>query len=142
MRHDVLIVGAGPTGLVLALWLAKQGIRPRTFSIVFVAALRSARRQIRINRPSGVNSAQLISGVAFASRALGIATLLSVSGVSLGVLAISALLDIDTPRQFGSRMRAFFGTRLHVKGSEKSETFEQLLHRLDPPPSPPTAFSG
>jgi 2-polyprenyl-6-methoxyphenol hydroxylase-like FAD-dependent oxidoreductase len=29
MRHDVLIVGAGTTGLVLALWLAKQGIRPR-----------------------------------------------------------------------------------------------------------------
>ena len=26
---DVLVVGAGPTGLVLALWLAKLGIRPR-----------------------------------------------------------------------------------------------------------------
>ncbi len=26
---EVLIVGAGPTGLVLALWLAKQGVRPR-----------------------------------------------------------------------------------------------------------------
>ncbi len=25
-RHDVLIVGAGPTGLALALWLARQGI--------------------------------------------------------------------------------------------------------------------
>jgi 2-polyprenyl-6-methoxyphenol hydroxylase-like FAD-dependent oxidoreductase len=25
-RHDVLIVGAGPTGLVLALWLARQGV--------------------------------------------------------------------------------------------------------------------
>jgi len=28
-RSDVLIVGAGPTGLVLALWLTKLGIRPR-----------------------------------------------------------------------------------------------------------------
>ncbi len=29
MRDDVLIVGAGPTGLALALWLTKQGIRVR-----------------------------------------------------------------------------------------------------------------
>src|SRR5262245_53038455 len=28
-RSDVLIVGAGPTGLVLALWLTKLGLRPR-----------------------------------------------------------------------------------------------------------------
>jgi 2-polyprenyl-6-methoxyphenol hydroxylase-like FAD-dependent oxidoreductase len=28
-RSDVLIVGAGPTGLVLALWLTKLGVRPR-----------------------------------------------------------------------------------------------------------------
>src|SRR6201993_2139060 len=28
-HSDVLIVGAGPTGLVLALWLAKLGITPR-----------------------------------------------------------------------------------------------------------------
>ena len=28
-RTDVLIVGAGPTGLVLALWLTKLGVRPR-----------------------------------------------------------------------------------------------------------------
>ena len=28
-RSEVLIVGAGPTGLVLALWLAKSGVRPR-----------------------------------------------------------------------------------------------------------------
>ncbi|MBV8768442.1 MAG: FAD-dependent monooxygenase, partial [Hyphomicrobiales bacterium] len=26
MRSDVLVVGAGPTGLVLALWLAKLGV--------------------------------------------------------------------------------------------------------------------
>ena len=28
-HSDVLIVGAGPTGLVLALWLTRLGIRPR-----------------------------------------------------------------------------------------------------------------
>jgi 2-polyprenyl-6-methoxyphenol hydroxylase-like FAD-dependent oxidoreductase len=28
-RSDVLIVGAGPTGLVLALWLTKLGLRVR-----------------------------------------------------------------------------------------------------------------
>ena len=28
-RSDVLIIGAGPTGLVLALWLSKLGIRVR-----------------------------------------------------------------------------------------------------------------
>src|SRR5947207_15131726 len=27
--RDVLIVGAGPTGLVLALWLIKLGVKPR-----------------------------------------------------------------------------------------------------------------
>ena len=28
-RSDVLIIGAGPTGLVLALWLAKLGVKVR-----------------------------------------------------------------------------------------------------------------
>src|SRR6516225_6491673 len=29
MRNDVLIIGAGPTGLVLALWLTKLGVKVR-----------------------------------------------------------------------------------------------------------------
>jgi 2-polyprenyl-6-methoxyphenol hydroxylase-like FAD-dependent oxidoreductase len=28
-QSDVLIIGAGPTGLVLALWLAKLGVKAR-----------------------------------------------------------------------------------------------------------------
>ena len=34
MDTDVLIVGAGPTGLVLALWLSKLGIRVRILDVV------------------------------------------------------------------------------------------------------------
>jgi 2-polyprenyl-6-methoxyphenol hydroxylase-like FAD-dependent oxidoreductase len=29
MRSDVLIIGAGPTGLVLALWLTNLGVKVR-----------------------------------------------------------------------------------------------------------------
>ena len=52
--EDVLIVGAGPTGLVLALWLAKLGVRAR---IVDKATAAAARRRARSrSRPARSSS--------------------------------------------------------------------------------------
>lgn len=40
-RSDVLVVGAGPTGLVLALWLTKLGVKPRVIDKIAAAGTTS-----------------------------------------------------------------------------------------------------
>ncbi|VDO08340.1 unnamed protein product [Brugia timori] len=44
------------------------------------------------------------SGFALGVRALGIATILSVSGVGLFIVSVSAALQVDSPQQFGHKM--------------------------------------
>ena len=52
-RSDVLIVGAGPTGLVLALWLSKLGAKVRAHAKDMIdEARRRKPLDIFRNRPS------------------------------------------------------------------------------------------
>ena len=49
----VLIVGAGPTGLVLALWLTKLGVRVRIIDKTADGASSTVREQLAIGFPGG-----------------------------------------------------------------------------------------
>ena len=42
LSADVLVIGAGPTGLVLALWLTRLGVRVRVIQSTLTAVLNSA----------------------------------------------------------------------------------------------------
>src|SRR6201994_1305508 len=75
MDAEVLIVGAGPTGLVLALWLTKLGVRfriiekeaalPRTSrAVVIHARTLEFYRQIGIDRPIVENGLR-VGGINF-----------------------------------------------------------------------------
>ncbi len=99
------------------------------FSLFLGLGVRSAVRQVRVNK-SDVPEARLVSGVWYASRALALATVISVSGVALCVVAVSVLLNVDTPREFGQKMTDLFGARYRLKGSEIKETWEDFSRRL------------
>lgn len=45
-RSDVLIIGAGPTGLVLALWLSKLGVRVRIIDKTSAPGTTSDRKSV------------------------------------------------------------------------------------------------
>lgn len=63
----------------------------------------------------------------FATRTFTIATLITCSGYALFIVAITAALDVDTPRQFGRKVTNFFGSTFRIKGSEISQQFEDIL---------------
>lgn len=63
----------------------------------------------------------------FATRAFAIATIITCSGYSLFVIAISAALDVNTPRQFGGKIKELCGSRLRIKGSETSQQFDDIF---------------
>ncbi|CAD5208796.1 unnamed protein product [Bursaphelenchus xylophilus] len=92
----------------------------------FGLGLRAAYKQAKPLDPQDLTKMKLMSGVGFASKALGIATLLTVSGFSLFVVGISALLDVNTPRQFGHKVRGAFGDKFRIAGSGSGESYESL----------------
>lgn len=47
MRSDVVIIGAGPTGLVLALWLTKLGVKVRIIDKTTASGTTSRARRPR-----------------------------------------------------------------------------------------------
>lgn len=63
----------------------------------------------------------------FASRAFVVATIITCSGYSLLVLTVTAALDVNTPRQFGTKVKNMFGSSFRIKGSETSQKFEDIF---------------
>ncbi|CAD5206129.1 unnamed protein product [Bursaphelenchus okinawaensis] len=92
----------------------------------FGLGVKAAFNQAKPLDPQQLSNAKLMSGVGFASRALGIATLLTVSGFSLVVLGVSALMDVNTPSQFGKKVRSSFGDRFRIAGSGSGESYDNL----------------
>src|SRR4051812_48307506 len=68
-------------------------------STCFAWGLRAAWKQAKPLKPNELTNANLMGGVGFASRALGIATILTISGFSLLILGVSAALNVNTPKQ-------------------------------------------
>jgi cation diffusion facilitator CzcD-associated flavoprotein CzcO len=71
-QNDVLVVGAGPTGLVLALWLTKLGVKPRI--IEKTASPGTTSRALAVHRSCGKcasSSTMRMVNFGFAARCQG-----------------------------------------------------------------------
>ncbi|VDD87336.1 unnamed protein product [Enterobius vermicularis] len=106
------------------------------FSILVCAAaagaslgvgIRSARKYTKESKVAGYSQARLNSGVNFASRALALSTVITVSGYTLLVIGISSLLNVNTPRQFGDKMKELFGDKFRLQKKESVSSFREVL---------------
>ncbi|VDM61009.1 unnamed protein product [Angiostrongylus costaricensis] len=96
-----------------------------------VAGLRSAWKYSRQPWAVDLQRSQVLSGVGLASKALGVATVITVSGFSLFIVGVSWILQVNTPRQFGTAMREAFGDSLRLPQSRNSQTFEELILSIE-----------
>uniref|UniRef100_A0A914Z6A1 Transmembrane protein 242 n=1 Tax=Panagrolaimus superbus TaxID=310955 RepID=A0A914Z6A1_9BILA len=97
-----------------------------TTATFFGLGIRAAFRQARPVEPTDLTRFKVMSGVGFASKALGIATLLTVSGYGLFVMGIVTFMDVNTPSQFGTKMKDVFGDRLRISKGNSIQTYESL----------------
>ncbi|KAK5969375.1 hypothetical protein GCK32_010946 [Trichostrongylus colubriformis] len=105
-----------------------------------LVGLRSAWKHTRQPEAANLCRAQVLSGVGFAGKALGVATLITVSGFSLFIISVSWALKVNTPRQFGTAMREAFGDSLRLPQSHKSQTFEEVILSLESSKQQPQYF--
>ncbi|KAI3421138.1 hypothetical protein GPALN_014766 [Globodera pallida] len=105
-------------------------------AVCFCLGLRAARAQAAPWRPGELSRRSLLSGTGLAMQAFGIATVLSVSGYILLLVAVSGVLGVNTWKQFGQKMTNFFGDRLRIpKGtSEGASSFAELLEMASQDP--------
>ncbi|CAO4363370.1 unnamed protein product [Caenorhabditis nigoni] len=93
--------------------------------------IRSAWKHSRQPEAADLAAAQLFSGAAFAGKALGVATVITVSGFTLLIVGVSALLQVNTPRQFGAAMKTAFGDSIRLPQSANSQTFEEFIKSIE-----------
>jgi hypothetical protein len=97
-----------------------------TTATFFGLGVRAAWKQARPVESTDLTRFKVMSGVGFASKALGIATLLTVSGYGLFVMGIVTIMDVHSPSQFGLKMKNVFGDRLRISKGTSIETYESL----------------
>ncbi|KAK0426226.1 hypothetical protein QR680_009597 [Steinernema hermaphroditum] len=117
-----------------------------TAASFFGVGIRSAWKQTRGFESEHLTRVKVISGVGFASRALATATLLTVSGFGLFIVGVSALLNVNTPRQFGDRMKSAFGDSLRISkrnpDNQSINSLTELLEQAAAPSKPSSSLSA
>lgn len=113
-----------------------------TAAITFGFGIKSARKYTKQASGEELTRAKIISGTAFASKALATATILTVSGFSLFLLGVSFALDVNTPKQFGTRMKNLFGDSLKIsKSNPDSKVYNSLTELFEEVSSKPNTDS-
>lgn len=102
--------------------------------------VRSALRHTRNPQAADFGHAKLITGVNFASKALAVTTVITVSGYALFIVGISALLNVNTPRQFGDKMKLIFGNKYRLEKNQSVSSFREVLRTVED--SSPTEASS
>ncbi|KAL3072682.1 hypothetical protein niasHS_017656 [Heterodera schachtii] len=102
-------------------------------ALCFGLGLRVARNQAAPLRPGELSRRSLLSGSGLAMHALGVATVISVSGYVLMLVAVSELLGVNTWKQFGQQMTNLFGDRFRIaRGtSEGMDQLRELIERAE-----------
>uniref|UniRef100_A0A0K0EK43 Transmembrane protein 242 n=1 Tax=Strongyloides stercoralis TaxID=6248 RepID=A0A0K0EK43_STRER len=105
-----------------------------TAAITFGFGLKSVWKYKKEAPAEELTRVKIISGAAFATKALATATILTVSGFTLFVVGISYALDVNTPKQFGVRMKTLFGDSLRISkpdpNSPKYSTLTELFEEV------------
>ncbi|CAB54229.1 Transmembrane protein 242 [Caenorhabditis elegans] len=102
-----------------------------TSLVTLLLGIRSAWKHSRQPEAADLAAAQLFSGAAFAGKALGVATVITVSGFTLFIVGVSAILQVNSPRQFGSAMKTAFGDSIRLPQSAKSQSFEEFINSIE-----------
>jgi hypothetical protein len=65
----------------------------------FIWGVRTAWKQAKPLKPHELSNSNLMGGIGFAFRALGLATVITVSGFGFFIVGVSALMNVNTPKQ-------------------------------------------
>uniref|UniRef100_A0A914DJ06 Transmembrane protein 242 n=1 Tax=Acrobeloides nanus TaxID=290746 RepID=A0A914DJ06_9BILA len=87
-------------------------------------------RQAMAPENKNIPRAQVFNGVTLASKALVIASISTVSCFGLFIFGISTLLQVSTPKEFGSKMTSLFGDHFRISKNKKSEKSYNSLTEL------------
>ena len=96
-------------------------------STCFALGLRAAYKQARPLKLEELNHTKLMGGVGFAARALGVATIITVSGFGLFVIGVSALSQCEFASTIWNKSNKNFDRFYHI--FETMDILDELIIR-------------